>query len=62
MSATYDGAAKQDTIRGLVGINDGRGCPTDVDDGGARVEESEGLGGLVARLWDNEHYSYEGVC
>jgi hypothetical protein len=31
-----------------------------VDDSRARFEESEGLGGFVARLWDDEHYSYEG--
>jgi len=62
MSAAYDGAAKLDTIGGLFCICDGGGRPANVDDGGARFEESEGLGGLVTRLWDDEHYAYEGIC
>jgi hypothetical protein len=33
-----------------------------VDDGRARFDESEGLGGLVARLGNDEHYPYEGKC
>lgn len=33
-----------------------------MDDGRARFDESEGLGGLVARLGNDEHYPYEGIC
>jgi len=33
-----------------------------VDDGRARLEESESLGGFVARLWNDEHYPYERIC
>ena len=29
-----------------------------MDDCGARFEESEGLGGFFARLWNDEHYPY----
>lgn len=32
-----------------------------MDDGGARFEESKSLGGLVARLGDDEHYPYKGI-
>ena len=32
-----------------------------MDDCGARFEESEGLGGFVARLWNDKHYSYKVV-
>jgi hypothetical protein len=62
MSAAYDGAAKLDTIGGFVCICEGGRSSTDVDDGGARFEESEGLGGLIARLGNDEHYPYEGIC
>lgn len=33
-----------------------------MDDGGARFDKSEGLGRFVARLWNDEHYPYEGIC
>jgi hypothetical protein len=33
-----------------------------VNDCRARFEESEGLGGFIARLWDGEHYSCGGKC
>jgi hypothetical protein len=62
MSATYDGATKLDTIGRLVRICEGRRRSANVDDGGARFEESESLSGLVTRLGDNEHYPYEGIC
>ncbi len=62
MSAAYDWAAKLDTIGRLVCAWEGGGRPTNVDDGRVRFEESESLGGLVARLWDDEHYPYKGVC
>lgn len=62
MSATYDGAAKLDTIGRLVCICEGRRSSANVDDGGARFEESESLRGFVTRLGDDEHYPYEGTC
>jgi hypothetical protein len=61
MSAAYDGAAKLDTIGRFVCICEGGRSSTDVDDGGARFEESKSLGGLIARLGDDEHYPYEGI-
>jgi hypothetical protein len=62
MSPAYNGAAKLDTIGRLVCIYERRRGSANVDDGGARFEESEGLGGLVTRLGDDEHYPYEGMC
>lgn len=61
MSTAYDGAAKLDSIGRLVSVYDGGGRSTDVDDCGAIFEESEGLGGFVARLWNDKHYSYKVV-
>lgn len=62
MSTAYHRAAKLDTIWRLVCVCDGGRRSTDVDDSGARFEESEGLSGLVTGLWDDEHYAYEGIC
>jgi hypothetical protein len=61
MSTTYNGAAKLDTIGRLVRVYDGGGRSTDVDHCGARFEESEGLRGFIARLWNDKHYSYKVV-
>jgi hypothetical protein len=61
VSTAYDGATKLDSIGRLVRVYDGGRRPTDVDDCGARFEESEGLRGFVARLWNDKHDSYEVV-
>ena len=60
MSTTYDRTAELDTIGRFVLDYEGGGSPTDVDDCGARLEESEGLCGFFAGLWDDEHDTYEG--
>jgi hypothetical protein len=60
--ATYDGTAKVDTIWRLFlfRVIEGRGSTTDVDDGGARLEEAKGLSWFIAVLWDDKHDTYEG--
>ena len=62
MLTAYDGAAKLDTIGRLVFVWDRGRRSTDADDGRARFDESEGLSGLVTRLWNDKHYPYEGIC